>query len=140
MFCGRCGASIPLGASFCPRCGSPVLVMPPLVQTTATPLPTTPLAKPRWKVFGLVSAVVYLIVVFVCFASYWEKREGDWASAVGYEMGVALIPAAIVLLYYKIRKQKASTARVIAVLACWVVITNLFSLNRIRPELTEADI
>jgi hypothetical protein len=91
-------------------------------------------------VFGLVSATLYLIVVLVCFASYWERQEADWASAFGYEIGVALIPTVVVLLYYKTRKQKVSTARVIAVLACWVVITNLFSINRIRPQLTEADI
>jgi hypothetical protein len=140
MFCGRCGAPIPLNASFCPRCGGSVLGIQTPAPSPAIPISTSPLAKSRWGVLGLVSAVVYLIVVLVCFASFWERREADWASAVGYEIGSAFIPAAIVLLYYKVRKQRASAVRVIAVLASWVLITNVFSISSIKPDLTEADI
>jgi hypothetical protein len=62
------------------------------------------------------------------------------ASAVGYELGIAFIPAAIVLLYYRIKKQEVSSARVIVVLTSWIFVTNLFTISRSKPELTEADL
>jgi hypothetical protein len=106
-------------------------------STTISPAPPP---KSVWQILGIVGAVIYLIVVMVFFAAYWQRHEGDWGSAIGYEIGTALIPSVIVLLYYKTRKQGASIARVIAVLACWIFITNLLSISRNKPDLTKADV
>ena len=140
MFCGRCGAPIPLNARFCSRCGGPVLGIETPTPSLGIPISTVAPAEPRWGVLGLVGAVVYLVVVLFCFSFYWERRKADWAYSVGLEIGTALIPSIIVFLYYKIRKHRASTARIIAVLASWILVTNLFYISRVRPELTEADV
>jgi hypothetical protein len=140
MFCGRCGAPIPLNACFCPRCGSSVLEKQAPASSPAIPVSTASPAKSGWGVVGLVSAAVYLIVALVVFTAYWERREADWASAVGYEIGVAFFPALIVSLYYKTRKQSTSPARVMTILASWIIVTNLLSIGVHQPNLTESDI
>jgi len=140
MFCGKCGTSILVDATFCTRCGSPFAVAHNFIQITATPIPTMRPIESGRGVVSVVGAVMYLLVVIGCFALYWNAVQGDWAGAVGYEIGLALFPTAIVLLYYKMRKQKASAARVVSALACWIVIANLVSISKARPQLTEADL
>src|ERR1700733_16289701 len=117
MFCGICGSAIPINAVFCPRCGSPVPLVKAPVSVSPTPISSAPPSTPTWAV---VASVAYLIVVLGSFAAHWENEQRDWASAIGYEIGTALIPAVIVLIYYKIQKRKASAARVMSVLASWI--------------------
>lgn len=38
MFCSKCGAEIPVGAQFCPRCGTPVNVAPAPQKPTPQPV------------------------------------------------------------------------------------------------------
>src|SRR5229473_3381870 len=108
MFCGRCGAPIPLQAGYCPRCGSQV-VTPPSVPIPTTSSSAAGSESSRRKTIAVAAAAVYLTLVFVISAIYWERQEDDWPSAVGFEIGTALIPTIIVLLYYYFkRKQKPS--------------------------------
>jgi hypothetical protein len=88
----------------------------------------------------LVGATAYLTAVVAVFTLYWKGQEGNWAAGVGHEIGTSIIPSVIVLLYYKVRKQITTTARVICVLTTWIFFANLISIGSNRPQLTEADI
>jgi hypothetical protein len=89
-----------------------------------------------------VGGAVYLAVVLVIFGLYWVRQEDDSATAIGREIGIALIPSLVVLLYYKYseKRQKASPARILSVLASWILFANVISIGGGRPHLTAADV
>jgi hypothetical protein len=144
MFCGKCGAPIPINAKFCPRCGHPVLgvqasvPLPPIPSSTAS----TAEGNSRWRMLATVGGGIYLTVVLVIFTLYSVHQTDDWAYAVGHAIGVALIPSVVVLLYYKYSKkqQQASLARRLSVLASWILIANMISIGREGSHLTTADV
>lgn len=139
MICGKCGGPIQVTTSFCTFCGNPVPAEQRalLPQTTSVSIPPP---SPTWNTLKHAGAIAYLAFVFVFFTVHWEGREENWAGAVGFEIGTALIPAVIVLLYYKKRKRPVSSARVISVLASWIILANLISIHGSRPTLTVDDI
>jgi hypothetical protein len=82
----------------------------------------SPSKDTKWKSISLAGAAIYLTSVVVIFALYWKGQKDDWATGIGFEIGTALIPAIIVLLYYCFKKkQEPSTTRILSVLASWIL-------------------
>jgi hypothetical protein len=87
MLCGRCGHRLEALTSFCPRCGTPVLVQSPAQRQTSI-LPNDDARKSAaWLVFigcfvlALISATALSgpaeIVALACIAIFcfgWSKR------------------------------------------------------------------
>ena len=85
-------------------------------------------------------AIAYLALIVLVFTLYWAHQKDNWASAIGHVVGSGLIPAVIVLIYYKTRKMKVSATRILIVLASWVFVGNIINIGRNKPPLTEGDI
>jgi hypothetical protein len=140
MFCEQCGCELPAIAKFCGRCGTPVARTPsPLPSSAISPSVASP-PKSTGRVFALVGAIAYLALIVLVFTLYWAHQKDNWASAIGHVVGSGLIPAVIVLIYYKTRKMKVSATRILIVLASWVFVGNIINIGRNKPPLTEGDI
>ena len=63
MYCSNCRAQIQGGATFCPKCGKPLVVTPPVIYIT----PQAPPKKKRRWLFILAGAIVFLIVLVSFF-------------------------------------------------------------------------
>jgi hypothetical protein len=114
--------------------------------SAASPVAVAPAAAipvPRSTPLQIALVTLYAVVLLVPLA--WlsiSRSEGSLGFAVGEVIGRALIPAVVVILYY--RKKPVSGARIVFFLVTWVFFTNLFVLgkeasNRKFP-LTAADI
>jgi len=88
---------------------------------------------------ALLFAAVYLLLTLGFFSLLQFHRQGNWASAIGYETGAALVPSILVLLYYR-KKSNVSSARIVAVATSWILFASLVSSRSAGSHISESDI
>jgi hypothetical protein len=145
---------------FCELCGSevknlsalPITLSDQPTSTEGQAVQTPPVAPglpysseirklTPWGLLAIVGGAIYLGCVFLVSVGLRVQQSGNWAEAFGYVTGASLIPAAIVLIYYnRKRGTKASSARVVTVLASWILVANLVAIGRNGSHLTKEDI
>jgi zinc-ribbon domain len=161
MFCSNCGSELRETAKFCDRCGAEIKgltntvgneVRIPSAASTASSdqqasgggsaIAQSPASESSLRrKLALGCMATYLTLVFLMSVRYWgHQNGGNWGSAFGYVVGTSLIPGAIVLVYYNRKKKKESSARVLAVLATWILVANLSAIGRNGSHLTKEDI
>ncbi len=142
MFCTECGSAIPEGQIACPRCSAAARTAGGATApaaATAAPAPAPAAAAPRSTPLQIVLVCLYGILLLVPMALFSISRsEGSLAFALGR----SLIPAVIVILYY--RKKQVSGTRIAFSLITWIFVGNLFLLGQglqsRKPTLRESDI
>ena len=75
MFCSNCGQSLPEGAKFCPKCGTPTVP-----QTTT--LPDRLKTDTSWRYKVIAAAAVLLLIVCVIAFSSRKKPDDDYNYVV----------------------------------------------------------
>ena len=127
MICAKCQTILPDGAAICPQC---------IVSVSSS---TNPLKASSGSALARLAAIVYLLIVLAFFSFLQLHRQGDWGAAIGYEVGVALIPSIFAFLYYR-KKDRVSSARILFVAATWIVFANLVSSRSSGSRFSAADI
>lgn len=95
MFCSNCGQSLPEGAKFCPKCGTPTMASPvpdtvqenTVKQETSTVPQTTTLpdrlkTDTSWRYKVIAAAAVLLLIVCVIAFSSRKKPDDDYNYVV----------------------------------------------------------
>lgn len=95
MFCSNCGQSLPEGAKFCPKCGTPTMASPvpdtvqenTVKQETSTVPLTTSLpdrlkTDTSWRYKVIAAAAVLLLIVCVIAFSSRKKPDDDYNYVV----------------------------------------------------------
>ncbi len=87
MFCGHCGAQVPVGAPFCGRCGAPVVALP----VAAAPVYSYPVAAPpryparrfatsQIAIAGVLLAILAIVTVGVTALAVSQAIGGSHAT------------------------------------------------------------
>lgn len=129
MICPNCQTSLPDQATICHQCTAPI----------SRPTETVGRKPSLGSTLALLFAAVYLLLTLACFSFIQFSRQGDWGSAIGYEIGTALIPSILVLLYYR-KKRNISSARIVVVATTWILLASLMSSRNSKNHISESDI
>ena len=113
MFCAKCGKELPLGATFCPNCGSPVAGGTSAAATTTTPLSGIDAitkdqkAQEYWVLrfiaFIIDAVIVYVVlVVLTVLIALPALFSGGFAFFGAFFGGIAFLWGIAFVLYFAV--------------------------------------
>lgn len=96
-FCGKCGASVPDGATFCGKCGQPVGAAAPSAPAAAAGSSgmTSNVAGALTYLLGWITAVIFLVI-----EPYNKDKFVRFHAFQSLFLNIALIPIWIVVMIF----------------------------------------
>jgi hypothetical protein len=109
MYCNKCGAPIPEGASFCQKCGAPVepSAAPARTPSAVSDQPVTTIAPSRTSGFAIAALVLgiigflinFLSILAIIFGALGMSHTGKDPALKGRGMAVAGLVLGIIVVF-----------------------------------------